>query len=109
MKTRITRLVTGAVAALAAGPAMLLGAGVAHANALTLYPVPHVGGIWVGWDGGSGGTWCTYTSDWYTNRVYQNNIGQGGIFIPGIPLNRTWDIHVNCDNGDSGFLGSYYY
>lgn len=97
------------LAAAGAMPAALAGAGIAHANTLTLYPVQHVGGIWVGWDGGSGGTWCTYTSDWYTNRVYQNAAGQGGLFIPGVPLNRPWDINVNCDNGDTGFWGGYYY
>ena len=35
--------------------------------------------------------------------------GQGGLFIPGVPLNRPWDINVNCDNGDTGFWGGYYY
>ena len=29
--------------------------------------------------------------------------------MPGIPLNRFWDINVNCDNGDTGFYPAYYY
>lgn len=91
-------------------PAMLfLGIGTAHANPLTLYPVKHIGGLWVGWDGGSGSTMCTYNSDWFTARAFQNEQGQGGLFIPGVPLNRSWDISVNCDNGDSALLPNFSY
>lgn len=103
------KVLVAAAAAVASVPAMLFGAGIAHASTLNITPAQQVGGIWVGWDGGSGGTWCTYTSDWYTNRVYQNASGRAGLFIPAVPLNRPWDINVNCDNGDTGFLGGYVY
>lgn len=108
MAAKLNRWVAGIAAAVAI-PAALAGAGTAHANPLGVNPVPHYGGIWIGWSGGSGGTWCTYTSDWFTTRAYQNSAGEAGFFVPGVPLNRFWDINVNCDNGDTGIYPGYYY
>lgn len=106
--TRLKRLVAGMAAAVSI-PVALMGAGTAQANQVGLNFVPKIGGIWISWQGGSGGTWCTYTSDWFSTRAYQDPAGKAAFFVPGVPLNRNWDVDVNCDNGDTGFYNNYYY
>lgn len=110
MGTTVTKIVT-AVAAAAAVPGLLAGAGTAHAAGLNVTPVPQItgDGIWIGWTAGSGSTWCTARSDWFSSRAYQNAPGTGGVFVTSIPLNRVSLIDVKCDNGDTGHVPGFWY
>ena len=101
-----------AVAAAAlAFPAVLFGAGIAQADNLNVRATPQITdqGVWIGWDGGSGATWCTTTTDWGTQRSYQDVRGTGGVLMASFPLWRASDFHITCDNGDAGFVGGVVY
>lgn len=94
-----------------AAPAVLFGAGLAHANALQVQANPQItkDGIWIGWHGGNGATWCNVSTDWTSARAYQDDQGKGGVFLASYPLNRASNYHIDCENGDTGFIGGIYY
>ncbi len=99
-----------AVAA-AAVPAMVVSAVPAHANGLTLTAAPQITdqGVWIGWVGGSGASWCTVTTDWLTSKAFQDDQGKGGVLMGSTPLWRASNYQVSCENGDEGFIGGVWY
>ena len=69
--------------AVAAVPAMVVSAVPAHANGLTLTAAPQITdqGVWIGWVGGSGASWCTVTTDWLTSKAFQDDQCKGGVLM----------------------------
>jgi hypothetical protein len=101
----------GAAAAALATPAVLfLGAGTAAAQSVNV--------TWTTWAGGitahvqnntAQSGWCTYSSDWYVAPPFYSEANNTyDLAIPGPPENRQWNVHVNCDNGNS-YSGSHFY
>jgi len=98
----------GAAAAAAAAPAMLfLSAGTAHAGGWVSTSPDYLGvSVNIGSDGTTFGN-CRYTAIPSSglgvpvfNRPF--HLDPGGftqLWFPGVRLNTTWNVSVNCDNG----------
>lgn len=100
----ITKAITGIAAAAAVPAIALLGTGTAHADGspLSIATNPGPVGIGVAWNGGSGETWCNYTSDWFSTRVHQAPSGTGFLWLPKVVPTRSWHVTILCDNADFG-------
>jgi hypothetical protein len=109
---KLVRFALRAAAAAAAPALLFLAAGTAHAlPGPDLHFAVDPGSLTVFINDNSGvSSWCTFNADFYHSPQFFLRANKGYVLMitPAFPLNRTWDVDVNCDNGASTH-GQYFY
>lgn len=110
--TKLVRFALRAAAATALPALFILGAGTAQAlPGPGLHFAVDPGGLTVYINDNSGdSSWCTFNADFYHSPPFSLRANKGYVLeiAPAFPLNRTWNVDVNCDNGASTH-GEYFY